>query len=232
MRDIQSISISSDSDIGTARRRINLFAANIGFTSEELAELDIAVQELATNAVRYAKSGGTLHFSSLNSNLNCRAETSPTNESKPQLITPSLAAVAGDGIELVYWDKGPGIDDTARALRDGVSTGGSLGAGLGAIRRLTDEFDIYSLVNHKPNDLASTTATTNANQLVNASLLRARSIYGTTILCRKRPATHKVMLSNNTPSNRHSQPDGSPSNNFINRYTLAPPSLSSSSTLR
>jgi anti-sigma regulatory factor (Ser/Thr protein kinase) len=40
----------------------------------------------------------------------------------------------------------PGIYDIAQALRDGASTGGSLGAGFGTIRRLTDEFEIYSTV--------------------------------------------------------------------------------------
>ena len=56
--------------------------------------------------------------------------------------TQTLGAAAG--LELFYCDKGPGIYNLDRAIRDGVSTSGSLGAGLGAIRRLSDEFDVYS----------------------------------------------------------------------------------------
>ncbi len=57
-----------------------------------------------TNAVRYATGGGCLHW--------------------------SRALGEEPGLELFYTDKGPGIYDLERALRDGVSTGGSLGHGL------------------------------------------------------------------------------------------------------
>jgi anti-sigma regulatory factor (Ser/Thr protein kinase) len=49
------------------------------------------------------------------------------------------------GIRLMSVDKGPGIDDVPGALNDGHSTGASMGAGLGAIRRLSDSFDLYSI---------------------------------------------------------------------------------------
>ena len=41
-------------------------------------------------------------------------------------------------------DKGPGIPDVTRAMRDGFSTSGTAGHGLGGIRRLADVFEIYS----------------------------------------------------------------------------------------
>jgi anti-sigma regulatory factor (Ser/Thr protein kinase) len=49
------------------------------------------------------------------------------------------------GIGLMSVDKGPGIDDIPRALNDGHSTADSMGAGLGAIQRLSDSFDLYSI---------------------------------------------------------------------------------------
>jgi hypothetical protein len=49
-----------------------------------------------------------------------------------------------NGAELVAIDAGPGIGDLDRALRDGYSTAGSPGAGLGALARLATHFDIYS----------------------------------------------------------------------------------------
>ena len=57
---------------------------------------------------------------------------------------------AGDtpGIELVTIDAGPGLRDAGAAMRDGHSTSGTLGIGLGAIRRLADFCDLYSVPGH------------------------------------------------------------------------------------
>jgi len=48
------------------------------------------------------------------------------------------------GIRLTFEDKGPGITDIERALKDGYTTGGGLGLGLGGARRLSNEFSIDS----------------------------------------------------------------------------------------
>jgi hypothetical protein len=50
----------------------------------------------------------------------------------------------GGGLEITSIDHGPGISNLPRALVDGYSTAGSLGGGLGAVRRLTDECNVYS----------------------------------------------------------------------------------------
>src|SRR5918911_99259 len=118
MREIHAIEIKDEAHVGTARRAVHRFASHLGFDETALAELDIVVQEIGTNAARYATAGGRLHY------------TTPLG--------------ARPGIELFYWDRGPGIYNLDRAIRDGVSTSGSLGAGLGAILRLMDEFDVYS----------------------------------------------------------------------------------------
>src|SRR5437763_14595767 len=118
MRSIHSIEIKDEAHVGTARRAVHEFARGQGFDETALAEIDIVVQEIGMNAARYATAGGWLHY------------TTPLG-SQP-------------GLELFYWDTGPGIYDLDRAIRDGVSTSGSLGAGLGAVRRLMDEFDVYS----------------------------------------------------------------------------------------
>jgi anti-sigma regulatory factor (Ser/Thr protein kinase) len=52
------------------------------------------------------------------------------------------------GIEMVTIDAGPGMRDISAALRDGHSTSGTLGIGLGAIRRLADFCDLYSAPGH------------------------------------------------------------------------------------
>jgi serine/threonine-protein kinase RsbT len=50
------------------------------------------------------------------------------------------------GILVVAVDQGPGIPDIPRAMRDGFSTGKSLGLGLPGAKRLMDEFEIASEV--------------------------------------------------------------------------------------
>ena len=48
------------------------------------------------------------------------------------------------GIEIISLDNGPGMADPGRMMEDGVSTFGSAGEGLGAIKRQSDVFDLYS----------------------------------------------------------------------------------------
>lgn len=140
--------VADDAQVGAARRAVHGFARRAGFTERELAEIDIVVQEIGTNAVRYATGGGMLHF--------------------------SAPLGAEPGLELLYWDKGPGIPDVERAVRDGVTTGGSLGAGLGAIRRLMHEFDYYSTVAVAP-----------PRSRAGFSAALRRTTHGTALLCRK-----------------------------------------------
>src|ERR1051325_898694 len=118
MRPFNTQEIKDDSQVGAARRAVHRFASRAGLGEERLSDLDIVVQEIGTNAVRYA-TGGCLHW-----------REAPGEE---------------PGVELFYADKGPGIYDLERALRDGVSTGGGLGSGFGAMRRLLDEFDAFSV---------------------------------------------------------------------------------------
>ena len=51
---------------------------------------------------------------------------------------------AGAGVELVCVDHGPGMTDVEACMRDGYSSAGSMGGGFGAMRRLADDFSIYS----------------------------------------------------------------------------------------
>ena len=50
------------------------------------------------------------------------------------------------GVRLVFTDRGPGIPDIGQAMKDGYTTGGGLGLGLGGAKRLSNEFAIESRV--------------------------------------------------------------------------------------
>lgn len=112
------VEITHSSDIAAARRLGQRMALELGFNETRAGQLAIVVTEAATNILKHAGEGRML-----------------------------LSAVhAGDtsGVEVLAIDKGPGIANLARALRDGVSSAGTAGTGLGAIRRLADEFDVYA----------------------------------------------------------------------------------------
>lgn len=159
MRSIHTVEIKDEGTIGAARRAVHEFASAANFAETELAEIDIVVQEIGTNAVRYATDGGELHFA------------------HSLKVQPEYK-----GIEIFYWDKGPGILDTEAAMRDSYSTGGGLGGGFGAIRRLTDDLDIYSTVQGLTARLAPAAA--------------RRTTHGTALLCRKQ-AKAKAMRTPN-----------------------------------
>lgn len=149
MRVFHSQEIKDEAQVGTARRSVRRFAAPLGFGDDALAQIDIVVQELGTNAARYATGGGCLHWTE----------------------APGEAA----GLELFYFDKGPGIYDLERATRDGVSSGGSLGTGFGAMRRLLDEFDVFSIVKGTTRRLAHLRRTTHGTAILGRKWVAAAS---------------------------------------------------------
>lgn len=112
------VPINSDQDIVAARQKGRSLAAALGFSSGDATLIATAISELARNIVTYAKSG--------------------------EIRLTVLNGSARQGIQLVAYDKGPGILDIPQALRDGFSTSGSLGLGLPGVKRLVDEFEIVS----------------------------------------------------------------------------------------
>lgn len=112
MLDVQ---IKGDYDVGSARRLLLDFCGSVAFSALEQAELAIVITEIATNLARHTYTGGT---------INCHISPDKTN------------------VTLIARDSGPGISNVPEALKDGYSTGGSLGGGLGAILRLSDSFSL------------------------------------------------------------------------------------------
>src|SRR5262245_39769276 len=109
------LAIAEPSDAGDARRVATSMAKRTGMDEERTGRLALVVTEAATNLVKHAR-GGEIH-------LRLRSDW---------------------GIEVVALDRGPGMEDLERCLRDGYSTGPTPGTGLGAIRRMSARFDLYS----------------------------------------------------------------------------------------
>jgi serine/threonine-protein kinase RsbT len=110
--------VAGQADVERARRNARSLAAAQGLGIGDSEAVALAVSELAANLVRYAEAGEVV--------------LSPTTGSR------------GEGVEIESRDLGPGIANLELALRDGFSTGGGLGNGLPAVRRLMDEFEISS----------------------------------------------------------------------------------------
>lgn len=110
--------IEESTQIGAARRAATALGHAHGMSSDAVGRLAIIVTEAATNILRHAGHG--------------------------MVILRALVASDPVAIEVLALDKGPGMLDVARALRDGFSTTGTRGEGLGAIKRLADTFAIHS----------------------------------------------------------------------------------------
>jgi anti-sigma regulatory factor (Ser/Thr protein kinase) len=113
------IPIAESSRISEARRTAVSLAGRIGFDETKSGEVAIAVTEAATNLIKHGGGGEIL-----------------------LRVVGEFGSAAG--LEFLALDKGSGIANIGESLRDGQSTAGSPGTGLGAIARLSDELHVYS----------------------------------------------------------------------------------------
>ncbi len=119
-----TLSITSESDIVTARTTIREVVTDCGFGLTDATRIVTAVSELARNVYLYADEG------------EMRWTIRRDNDSDREWI------------EIVFDDDGPGIDDVDEALGEGYSTSDGMGYGLSGSQKLMDEFDIESSADH------------------------------------------------------------------------------------
>jgi serine/threonine-protein kinase RsbT len=91
-----------------------------GFSLVDQTKIVTAASELARNIINYGGGG--------------------------EMMLQPLAEGAKKGLRLVFVDNGPGIPDIELAMKDGYTTGGGMGLGLGGAKRLSSEFQIESKV--------------------------------------------------------------------------------------
>jgi anti-sigma regulatory factor (Ser/Thr protein kinase) len=118
MTDQVHLQVKEKSAVAEARREVTGLARTFGFSENDVGRVAIVVTEATTNLVKHTPQG--------------------------QLLARAFDRGGVTVIELLALDQGPGIANVGESLRDGYSTAGSPGTGLGAIKRLSDEFDIYS----------------------------------------------------------------------------------------
>src|SRR5688500_1026177 len=104
--------LAGEADVAAAAREARSLAVACGLSGVEAQNVATAVSEVALNAVKYARGG--------------EVELEPAERD------------GRHGLRVVVRDGGAGIADLDAALRDGVSSGGSLGLGLPGARRLMD----------------------------------------------------------------------------------------------
>jgi anti-sigma regulatory factor (Ser/Thr protein kinase) len=114
----QHFALSHSSDIASVRRQARQLTDLMGFSETRAGHAAIVVTELATNILKHAEHG--------------------------TLVLTPVVTHGQNALEILALDKGKGIPNLSQSLRDGISTAGTPGNGLGAIRRLSQEFDAYS----------------------------------------------------------------------------------------
>ena len=114
----ETLSLRSSEDVVLVRQAVRAAAVDLRFSLVDQTKIVTAASELGRNTLDYG-GGGTVRLQVLQDG-------------------------GRRGIRLTFEDKGPGITDVERALKDGYTTGGGLGLGLGGARRLSSEFSIDS----------------------------------------------------------------------------------------
>lgn len=112
--------IEKEQDVVPFRNRVKEYAVKMGMSLVNQTKLITAASELVRNMLKYAN-GGVVIIEAINQGRD-------------------------NGIRLTFQDKGPGIKDISLAMKDGYTTGKSLGIGLPGTKRLVNEFDIKSIV--------------------------------------------------------------------------------------
>jgi anti-sigma regulatory factor (Ser/Thr protein kinase) len=113
-----AVRVDGADQAGEARRKAAALSASLSLDETTAGRLAIVVIEAANNLWKHAKGGEIV-------------------------LTPMDPH--GSGVEVLALDRGPGMEDVERCYVDGYSTAGSSGTGLGAIRRLANEYDVYTV---------------------------------------------------------------------------------------
>lgn len=111
-----SLAVRAREDVLWAKQEAKRFAQAMPFSPDDLARIEIALSELASNMVKHAGGG--------------------------RLTIQRIQRDDREGVLIIAKDHGPGIPDLGAALKAGFSTTGSLGVGLSGIHEHMDKVEI------------------------------------------------------------------------------------------
>ncbi len=114
----EEIAVIKEQDVVPLRNRVREYGVKAGMSILNQTKLITAASELVRNLLKYGGGG--------------------------KVIIEFVSNGRENGVRLTFADKGPGIPDLTLAMKDGYSTGRSLGLGLPGTKRLVNDFDIQS----------------------------------------------------------------------------------------
>jgi serine/threonine-protein kinase RsbT len=114
----ETLPIATSADVVLARQKVRQWSTEMKFTLVDQTKLVTAASELARNALDHGKGG--------------------------KMVIEVVENISKTGLKLIFEDHGPGIPDIEAALRDGFTTGGGMGLGLGGSKRLVNDFHLES----------------------------------------------------------------------------------------
>ena len=112
------MAVVKEQDVVPFRNRVREYAVRIKMGLVNQTKLITAASELVRNMLRYANGG--------------------------KIRIEIVSKGRDNGIRLTFADTGPGISNIDQAMKDGFSTGKSLGLGLPGAKRLVNEFNIQT----------------------------------------------------------------------------------------
>lgn len=116
----ETVQIRASEDVVRVRQVVRESAVRLGFSLIEQTKLVTAASELARNTLEHGGGGS--------------------------VFIEALSEGGRRGLRLTFSDQGPGIPDVELALKDGFTTGGGLGHGLGGAKRLLSDLEIQTEV--------------------------------------------------------------------------------------
>ncbi|MBS7229421.1 anti-sigma regulatory factor [Flavobacterium psychroterrae] len=114
----EEVPIVKEQDVVPLRNRVRDYGIKVGMSILNQTKLITATSELVRNLLKYGGGG--------------------------KVIVEEVNNGRDYGVRVTFIDNGPGIVDIDLAMKDGYSTGKSLGLGLPGTRRLVNEFNIQT----------------------------------------------------------------------------------------
>jgi serine/threonine-protein kinase RsbT len=118
MTETVQVKVAAEAHVYVAAHQLKALARKMGFNEADQIRIETVTSELARNIFLYAGEGAI----------------------KVQVVTKGKRR----GLKIEALDHGPGIADIEQAMKDGYTTSGGLGSGLGGAKRMMDEFHIES----------------------------------------------------------------------------------------